>query len=249
VGENGSSPVSDESWIPVGVNGTVANYEETKFANFVLQVIAEHNVSDKAHPLFVNYDIHIAHEPIQVPREYFDRQQRLTNATLSQTGLGDYDHRRTTYQAMVLFMDGVIGNITQALRAKGMYEDSLIMFTSDNGGPSFDDSHHLAANNYPLRGIVLHIAFERIERTWRPANLFVHFLFGVLSVCLLAGSKNSDYEGGIRAVGFLSGGFIASVAPQMTGTKLGGIVHIADWYERRETRGGTKEADVAICDI
>jgi hypothetical protein len=55
VGENGSSPVSEESWIPKGVNGTVENYEETKFAKFVLEVIAEHDVSDRAHPLFVNY--------------------------------------------------------------------------------------------------------------------------------------------------------------------------------------------------
>jgi arylsulfatase A-like enzyme len=76
-----------------------------------------------------------------VPREYFDRQQRLTNATLKQTGLGDYDHRRTTYQAMVLFMDGVIGSIVEALKAKGMYEESLVMFTSDNGTPIYESTH------------------------------------------------------------------------------------------------------------
>ena len=56
------------------------------------------------------------------------------------------------YQAMVKFMDDVIGNITATLTSKSMYDDTLIIFSSDNGGPSFAGSHHLAANNYPLRG-------------------------------------------------------------------------------------------------
>ena len=82
-------------------------------------------------PFFLNYDFHVAHEPIEVPRVYFDRQALLLNAS----GVGDYQHRRTTYQGMVKFMDDVIGNLTRALVAKGMWNDTLIFFSSDNGGP------------------------------------------------------------------------------------------------------------------
>lgn len=39
-----------------------------------------------------SYDLHIAHEPIELPRVYFDRQQALVNAS----SVHDYDHRRTT---------------------------------------------------------------------------------------------------------------------------------------------------------
>ena len=87
-------------------------------------------------------------EPIELPRVYFDRQQALVNAS----GVGDYGHRRTTYQGMIGFMDEVIGNISESLRVKQMYSSTIIVYSSDNGGPSFTASHHLAANNYPLRG-------------------------------------------------------------------------------------------------
>ena len=61
--------------------------------------------------------------------------------------------------------------------------------------PSFDASHHLAANNWPLRG-----------------------------------SKGTDFEGGVRVAAFVSGGFLGRVAPNVVGQRLGGIIHIADWY-------------------
>ena len=131
--------------IPFGVNGSVATFEEWLFAQRAVRLIAEH---DWAIPFFLNYDLHIAHEPIQLPRVYFDRQQSLVNAS----GVADYDHRRTTYQGMVAFMDEVIGNISAALRTKQMYNQTIIVYSSDNGGPSWTCSHHLAANNWPLRG-------------------------------------------------------------------------------------------------
>jgi len=63
----------------------------------------------------------------------------------------DFKHNRQTYHAMVNFLDGVVGNLTSALKAKGMWETTLIAMQSDNGGPSFSGSSH-TANNYPLRG-------------------------------------------------------------------------------------------------
>ena len=110
-----------------------------------MRLIAEH---DSSIPFFLNYDLHIAHEPIELPRTYFDRQQALVNAS----GVADYVHRRTTYQGMVSFMDEIVGNITAALHTKQMYDDTIIVYSSDNGGPSWTASHHLAASNWPLRG-------------------------------------------------------------------------------------------------
>ena len=52
---------------------------------------------------------------------------------------------------MVNFMDTAIGNITDLLKKKGMWDDTIIFFQSDNGGPSFSGSGH-TANNWPLRG-------------------------------------------------------------------------------------------------
>eukprot|EP00039_Didymoeca_costata_P024829 m.11611 g.11611 ORF g.11611 m.11611 type:complete len:580 (-) comp4490_c0_seq1:211-1950(-) len=145
-GMNGTAPTSSNtSNVPAGVNGSIVDYEEWKFAKYVTNLLQNHDYSV---PLFLNYDLHIAHEPIEVPREYFDKQENI----VKMSRIGDYDYRRTTYQAMVKFMDEIIGNMSTILHNKNVYNNTLIIFSSDNGGPSFAESHHLAANNWPFRG-------------------------------------------------------------------------------------------------
>lgn len=51
--------------------------------------------------------------------------------------------------AMTNYMDDTIKNLTDALKEKGMWENTLVVFTTDNGGPIYEPG---AANNYPLRG-------------------------------------------------------------------------------------------------
>lgn len=131
--------------LPFGCNGTLHDYEEYKFAQHALKLIQDHDASS---PLFLNYDFHVAHEPIELPRNYFEKQQVFTD----KSGVADYDHRRTTYQGMVNFMDEAIANVTKQLQQKLMWTNTLYILSSDNGGPSFAGSHHLAANNFPLRG-------------------------------------------------------------------------------------------------
>lgn len=52
---------------------------------------------------------------------------------------------------MVNYLDTAVGHIVDALQAKGMWENTLWVFQSDNGGPSFTGDNH-TANNYPLKG-------------------------------------------------------------------------------------------------
>jgi arylsulfatase I/J len=50
---------------------------------------------------------------------------------------------------MMAFMDDIVGNITQELKTKEMWNKTLLIWSSDNGG-----AVHLygGANVYPLRG-------------------------------------------------------------------------------------------------
>ena len=100
----------------------------------------------------------------------------------------DFKQRRK-YASMVYYMDGVVAQITDALRAKKMWEHTLLLFTSDNGGPIYFPG---SGSNHPLKG-----------------------------------GKMADWEGGVRVNAFLAGGALPMAA---RGTKLGALVHIADWY-------------------
>mmetsp|Transcript_16486 Transcript_16486/g.32008 ORF Transcript_16486/g.32008 Transcript_16486/m.32008 type:complete len:589 (+) Transcript_16486:306-2072(+) len=111
-----------------------ATYEEEWFLERSLDIIGNHNTSE---PLFLSHMFHIVHTPLQVPEEYEERFDFI-----------DYKNRRT-YAAMVAYMDDVVGSLRTALEVRNMWDDTLVFFLSDNGGPIYTPG---SANNYPLRG-------------------------------------------------------------------------------------------------
>ena len=48
---------------------------------------------------------------------------------------------------MVTALDDVVGNLTKQLRKTGMYENTIIIFSSDNGGTKENKN-----GNLPLKG-------------------------------------------------------------------------------------------------
>lgn len=58
---------------------------------------------------------------------------------------------RQIYHAMVNFADTAVGNLTRLLKAKGMYENTIMVFSADNGGPIYYNGT-AGANNFPLKG-------------------------------------------------------------------------------------------------
>lgn len=64
-----------------------------------------------------------------------------------------------TYQRMIHHMDEGIGNIMVALEEQGLTEDTLIVFTSDNGGERFSD-------NWPLVGGKMDLTEGGIRVPW-----------------------------------------------------------------------------------
>ena len=156
-----------------GVNGTGPDkYEEALFTERVFKVLDEH---DATKPLFLFYAPHLIHSPLEVPHRYLDKFDFI-----------DFEPRRA-YHAMVKYMDDVMGNLTKALKDKGMWDNLLLVISSDNGGPI-----QIAANNFPLKG-----------------------------------GKFSDWQGGVRVNGFVSGGYLPE---KMRGQKTDGYIHITDWY-------------------
>jgi arylsulfatase A-like enzyme len=65
------------------------------------------------------------HTPLQASREDYDALPGIP------------DHRRRVYAAMVRAMDRSVGRVLQTLREEGIDENTIVIFTSDNGAPGY----------------------------------------------------------------------------------------------------------------
>tara|TARA_B100001063_G_scaffold240143_1_gene264717 strand:- start:10227 stop:11630 length:1404 start_codon:yes stop_codon:yes gene_type:complete len=89
--------------------------------------------SDK--PFFIYLAYNAPHGPLQATQEYLDRYDHIE------------ENSRKTYAAMVSAVDDGVGDIISKLKEKGIYDNTIIYFLSDNGGRLRGDS-----DNGELRG-------------------------------------------------------------------------------------------------
>lgn len=80
---------------------------------------------DKTRPFFLYYATYEVHTPLQAEVELIDKYKKkpVTEA-----------HDNPVYAAMVEAMDRNVGKVLVAVREMGIEENTLIVFTSDNGG-------------------------------------------------------------------------------------------------------------------
>ena len=116
---------------------------------------------------------------------------------------------RRLLSAMVAFADEVMGNITGALKRRGMWDNTLVCLQSDNGGLAFTGSNHVG-NNWPLRGSKMHdweggvrvngfvaggfIATHAPHMAGQVLNGLFHTADFYATFCALAGQDPFDYE-------------------------------------------------------
>lgn len=115
----------------------VDQYSTNLFADEALRIIDRHNASE---PLFLYQAWQGVHAPRQVPEHYVEPYLHRIN-----------DTARRAFAGMVTAVDEGIGNITKALEEKGMLANSVVIVTTDNGGPIVDCAG-IGASNRPLRG-------------------------------------------------------------------------------------------------
>lgn len=92
--------------------------------------------SNKDKPFFMYWATPIPHAPIQAPKEWVDHYVKKFGN--EEPYLGDknyFPHRypHAGYVAMISYLDDQVGKLVRQLKDLGIYENTLIVFTSDNG--------------------------------------------------------------------------------------------------------------------
>lgn len=93
------------------------------------------------HPFFLYLAFQNIHWPLEAPQHYIDRFAHTTGG----------DERRQCVCAMIAHLDVSVGKVIKALKDAAIIESTLVVFVSDNGGPT-NGYEKTASSNYPLRG-------------------------------------------------------------------------------------------------
>ncbi|NRB64515.1 MAG: sulfatase-like hydrolase/transferase [Saprospiraceae bacterium] len=106
-------------------------------------------------PFFMYWATPIPHLPLQAPQRWIDYYREKFGPEEPYPGRSGYfptPYTRATYAAMITYLDEMVGALVEQLKEAGEYENTLILFTSDNG-PTFTggaDTQHFKSGG-PFR--------------------------------------------------------------------------------------------------
>jgi arylsulfatase A-like enzyme len=114
---------------------TAGNYAPDLIAEQALKFIRE----NKDRPFFVYYATTVPHLALQVPEDSLKPFEGRFPETPYDGSRGYLPHRtpRAAYAAMIARLDGEVGRVLDLVRALGLDEQTIFIFTSDNG-PLYD---------------------------------------------------------------------------------------------------------------
>lgn len=94
---------------------------------------------NKEKPFFLYWATPIPHVALQAPQKWVDYYKKKFGTEKPYLGEKSYfphQNPRAAYAAMVSYLDENIGKLVQQLKDEGIYDNTLLVFTSDNG-PSY----------------------------------------------------------------------------------------------------------------
>ena len=197
----------------------MVRYSTHLYAEESVRIIEEHGRKEEKErsPFFLYLPFQALHAPMQVtpPSWYLPDLLQVPGEYLKLVQRPGVSEERLLVLAMLAAMDEAIGQVVDALKASGEYDNTAIVFTTDNGGSV---SHR--GSNLPLRG-TKGTLWEGGTRG--PA--FVH------SPLLPPEARGTTHEGA---------GCSATPSPH----HLAGLFHITDWMPTLASLAGVSKERV-----
>jgi len=120
-------------------------YSTELFTRQAESLISKHDPEDPLFMYLSHQAVHTGTNPgeessLQAPKDWIEKFSSIKHPW------------RRRYAAMVAYLDYSVGRVRKALSARGMLQNSIIIFSTDNGGPANNFGGNFASN-YPLRGM------------------------------------------------------------------------------------------------
>jgi len=121
-------------------NPILRGYEPVRETEYLTTALAREAVEfirrHRAHPFFLYLAFNAPHSPMQAPVEKVEHFKTVG------------DVQRRIFAGMVSSLDDAVGKVLKELEELGLERQTLVIFFSDNGGPT----RELTSSNQPLRG-------------------------------------------------------------------------------------------------
>ncbi len=151
-------------------------YSQDLFNSKIVEFITKH----KDEPFFLYHPSQLPHGPISVPK--------IHASVADNEQLSEYEKE---YASMVLRLDDTVGIIIDSLKKNNLLEDTLIIFSADNGHELYYNEEGRSSSHF---SVITGNRFDEIEEHF--TTITANDIFNGNSG--LKGKKRSNSEGGVR---------------------------------------------------
>ena len=153
----GANPYNEASY----ADFTLTDYTPDLMFEKITQFVADH----QNQPFFLYWATPIPHVPLQAPQrwvDYYVKKFGEEEPYLASKGYFPHRYPHAAYAAMISYLDENVGKLVQQLKDLGLYDNTLIIFSSDNGpthnggtdSPWFDSAGPFASKQGRGKGSV-----------------------------------------------------------------------------------------------